>query len=161
VIIGIWTGTCIRDRTVSIISSLLGGILWTAVIGLSALHKSGEREMIRVASFFKAQDHIGQVFSIARSQPRGRNFEEIPILFPDSLLLKEYKEGLVPWEDYTIRYNTHLATHRREVFQTLHRILSQEEEITLCCWEHDPDHCHRSLVAKFLKDKFGYKVEVF
>lgn len=117
--------------------------------------------MIYTASFFRPEHHVGLVVSIARSQPRGRNYEEADALFPTAQLLRDYKLELISWYDYAEQYWSRLVEQEaNHAMVQLDRLARREDDFTLCCWEHRPEHCHRSLAARFISERLGREVTV-
>jgi uncharacterized protein (DUF488 family) len=87
----------------------------------------------------------------------GIQYIEVPELFPESNLLKDYKNKIIDWDFYQSKYIEHLA--RKSVESALDP--SMLNNACLLCSEHKPHQCHRRLAIEYLnaawKDRF--KVE--
>jgi len=98
--------------------------------------------------------HRDDIFSIAMYQPPGFDFQEYKALAPNEWFLKKYKQD--GDEDfYTEQYI-------KEVLNILDPVDVYEDigpNGVLVCWEGKGKFCHRQLVAKWLEDKLGIKVE--
>lgn len=81
----------------------------------------------------------------------GMGYVHLPDLAPTKELLKEYRAGTVDWETYEKRF-TELMRERRIEETTPKEVLS---EGCLLCSEDQPHHCHRRLVAEYLKRHWG------
>lgn len=76
-----------------------------------------------------------------------------PPLFPKwSFLSKYFKDG--DKEAYTREY-------RRQILSKLNpeKVYSDLKDSTLLCWEPAGEFCHRRLVAQWLEESLGVKVE--
>jgi uncharacterized protein (DUF488 family) len=78
------------------------------------------------------------------------DYEHIPELAPTQDILDEYKKSKGAWSVYTSKFLDLMA--RRKIEQ-LDR--SRLDGGCLLCSEDKPHHCHRRLVAEYLKDKWG------
>lgn len=98
------------------------------------------------------------VVSISRFSPRGWKGLRLECLAPSRSLLKDYHEGL-SWDNYVERYNREVLS-RVDVRRALKLVAMSScgRDIVLCCYEDSPELCHRSLVSKFIFDKYGYQV---
>jgi uncharacterized protein (DUF488 family) len=81
----------------------------------------------------------------------GIDYKHMPELAPTADILDEYKKKGQEWAAYEKRF-TKLMSDRR-----LETLLSKEEAHLTCllCSEEKPEHCHRRLVAEYLKGKWG------
>lgn len=82
-----------------------------------------------------------------------------PKLAPSYDILMAYKNHVIDWATYTKRFNNEILSYldAQRVVRAL-AILSGGQDIVLLCYERDENLCHRSLVAKWLRE-FGYEVE--
>lgn len=81
----------------------------------------------------------------------GIDYVHLPELAPTPEMLAEYRGGGKDWERYAKDF---LALIReRRIEETLPRTLLDGG--CLLCSEHRPHHCHRSLVANYLCEKWG------
>lgn len=97
----------------------------------------------------------------------GFNGPEFPPLFPSEQLLKEYKNGVIVWDEYTLIYNAQLeCLNAEKVWRTLGAIatLSAGEKVEpiLLCYESaktlSEKPCHRRLVADWFERELGVVV---
>lgn len=79
----------------------------------------------------------------------GMGYEHIPALAPTQAMLDEYKKRGGDWETYADKF-LDLMTMRR--IETLDR--EKLDDGCLLCSEDRPHHCHRRLVAEYLKEKW-------
>ena len=85
----------------------------------------------------------------------GADYLHMPELAPTQAILDDYKKHKGSWENYAQKFMAHLASRRVERIER--NIL---DGACLLCSEDKPDHCHRRLVAEYLKDKWdGVEVE--
>jgi len=85
----------------------------------------------------------------------GMGYVHLPDLAPTQELLDEYKRQEIDWATYEKRFLRLLRKRRIEV--SLPR--STIADACLLCSESEPEHCHRRLVAEYLRDRWG-EVEV-
>lgn len=81
----------------------------------------------------------------------GIEYHHLPILAPEKAMLDEYKKSTHDWDTYEARFKTLLRERRIE--QALSR--DQLDGACLLCSEDKPHHCHRRLVAEYLRDAWG------
>jgi len=81
----------------------------------------------------------------------GIEYEHIPELAPTDDILDDYKKKIIDWNGYEKRFNALLE--ERKIEERYQRALF--DNAVLLCSEHEPDNCHRRLVAEFLKKKWG------
>ncbi len=81
----------------------------------------------------------------------GIEYRHLIELAPTQELLDTYKKRKGSWSEYEGGFLELLR--RRAVDQSLDR--SMFDMACLLCSEHEPRHCHRRLVADYLKDKWG------
>lgn len=78
----------------------------------------------------------------------GIGYEHREDMAPTKELLSEYRKGGMSWETYADRYLTLLRQRKlRE-----HVRPADLDGACLLCSEHLPEHCHRSLLAEYLRD---------
>ena len=81
----------------------------------------------------------------------GMEYSHLPELAPTQDILDEYKKNKGDWAVYERKF---LELMRgRQIEKTVPRSLL--EEGCLLCSEDKPHHCHRRLVAEYLKDHWG------
>ncbi len=74
-----------------------------------------------------------------------------PELAPTQEMLDRFKKHNGSWDEYERQF-IELMEHRR-IEETLPR--DALDGACLLCSEHEPDHCHRRLVAEYLRDRWG------
>ena len=75
-----------------------------------------------------------------------------PLLAPTQEMLDAYKKSKGSWEEYERRFLALMAA--REVEKRIDRDLFAVPAVLLCS-EATPEHCHRRLVAEYLRDHWG------
>ncbi len=80
----------------------------------------------------------------------GIGYEHMPELAPSAELFDEYKKSKGAWSDFTPKFRKLMAARKIE---TLER--KTFDGGCLLCSEDKPRHCHRQLVAEYLKEKWG------
>jgi uncharacterized protein (DUF488 family) len=81
----------------------------------------------------------------------GIEYAHRPELAPTQEMLDAYKKEKGQWADYEKQFLALMASRRIE--QTIPRDIV--DRACLLCSEDKPHHCHRRLVAQYLKDKWG------
>jgi uncharacterized protein (DUF488 family) len=80
----------------------------------------------------------------------GAEYEHAPLLAPTQDILDDFKKKKeMPWEEYEDRF-LRLMRERRIEDQLAPREFSQRT--VLLCSEDTPEHCHRRLVAEYLRE---------
>lgn len=80
----------------------------------------------------------------------GIETEAIPDLAPEPDMLDAYRKGRIDWPAYASRFAMLIRARRIE---TLDR--ARLDGACLLCSEALPHHCHRRLVAAYLREKWG------
>jgi uncharacterized protein (DUF488 family) len=80
----------------------------------------------------------------------GIGYEHIPELAPTQDILDDYKKSKGAWSIYAEKFLDLMA--RRKIENIEHLRLDGG---CLLCSEDKPHHCHRRLVAEYLKNKWG------
>ena len=120
----------------------------------SKLKQSGAKRLLDVrlnnasqlAGFTKKDDLLYFLDVICQME-----YLHIPALAPTQDILDAYKKQKGDWSDYEGRF---LALMReRHIEETISRETMNDS--CLLCSEDLPDHCHRRLVAEYLRDKWG------
>ena len=81
----------------------------------------------------------------------GIEYVYVPELAPTQAMLDEYKKHTGDWKAYEERF-LHLMKERRIEQTVSHEVIADG---CLLCSEDKPHHCHRRLVAEYLKDHWG------
>jgi uncharacterized protein (DUF488 family) len=119
-----------------------------------ALHASGAKRVVDVrlnnvsqlAGFTKKDDLAYFLQEIC-----GMDYVHLPALAPTQDMLDEYKKQRGDWKTYETRFLELMK--QRHIEKTVPR-----EVVTdgcLLCSEDKPHHCHRRLVAEYLKQHWG------
>lgn len=94
-----------------------------------------------------------------RYPPRGKRKEEIdeydvrlPELAPSSDLLKQFKQGAIPWERFSQRYRSEMSKPERKYLIPFFAALSKVTDLSLGCYCQDETTCHRSVLRELLAD---------
>jgi len=124
----------------------------TAEKFFSRLQNSGAKKLVDVrlnnvsqlAGFAKRDDLRYFADRICRME-----YEHIPALAPTQDMLDEYKKGSGAWEQYASKF---LALMSSRHIENLDR--TNLDAGCLLCSEDKPHHCHRRLVAEYLRDKW-------
>lgn len=82
----------------------------------------------------------------------GAEYIHQPLLAPTKEMLDAYKKGDETWDEYAKRFLDLMATRRIE--EEIDKQLFSEPAIMLCS-EPTAKHCHRRLVAEYLKERWG------
>jgi uncharacterized protein (DUF488 family) len=84
------------------------------------------------------------------------DYMHMPVLAPSEEMLTEYKKKKGDWQTY--EKNFLALMEERRIENTI--IPSDLDQACLLCSEHIPEHCHRRLVAEYLKNKWpSVKIE--
>jgi uncharacterized protein (DUF488 family) len=80
----------------------------------------------------------------------GIGYEHMPELAPTKDMLDEYKKSRGSWSVYAEKFLDLMARRKIENIDK-----SKLDEGCLLCSEDKPHHCHRRLVAEYLKNKWS------
>jgi uncharacterized protein (DUF488 family) len=81
----------------------------------------------------------------------GMDYVHVPDLAPTQAMLDEYKKETHDWRAYEVRFLNLMK--ERKIEQTVPRDVVADG--CLLCSEDKPHHCHRRLVAEYLRDHWG------
>lgn len=81
----------------------------------------------------------------------GMDYVHVPELAPTQDMLDEYKKNKGDWVVYERRFLD--LMRQRQIEKTVPREIIAEG--CLLCSEDKPHHCHRRLVAEYLKEQWG------
>ena len=80
-------------------------------------------------------------------------------LAPTKQILDDYKKNKISWEKYEIEYHKLLEERNvKNLFSTIVDLSS--ETICLLCSEEKSDHCHRRLLAEYLKNNLSEQIDI-
>lgn len=77
-------------------------------------------------------------------------YRHVPTLAPTQAMLDQYKKDGGSWDSYAEQFNALMAQRHIETLDK-----SQLDGSCLLCSEDKPHHCHRRLVAEYLRDRWG------
>ena len=100
----------------------------------------------QLAGFAKKDDLawlLGEICAI--------DYVHLPTLAPTNELLTGYRKGAVSWAEYEHWF--HSLMRERRIEATVPRDVVDQG--CLLCSEHEPDRCHRRLVAEYLDERWG------
>ena len=100
----------------------------------------------QLAGFAKKEDLRFFLREIA-----GVDYVHLPLLAPTQDMLDDYRNNAASWDIYQRRFLDLMAERRIET-QIEPRLLAGA---CLLCSEPTPHHCHRRLVAEYLRDQWG------
>ena len=81
----------------------------------------------------------------------GIDYTHLPSLAPEKAMLDEYKKNTHDWDTYETQFNSLMRERRIET--TISR--DELQGACLLCSEDKPHHCHRRLVAEYLRAAWG------
>jgi len=118
------------------------------------LQKAGVRKVVdtrlqrtsQLSGFAKEQDLPYLLHELC-----GAEYEKEALLAPTGEILNAYKTKQIDWNAYESRFTQLLK--EREIEKRLSP--DKLDHACLLCSEDKPHHCHRRLVAEYLKDKWG------
>ncbi|MFA5495434.1 MAG: DUF488 domain-containing protein [Porticoccaceae bacterium] len=117
------------------------------------LKKSGAKSLVDVrlnnvsqlAGFAKRDD-----LKYFTNEICGIGYQHTPSLAPTKDILDEYKKNGGEWDLYAEKFLSLMAQRKIEEMDR-----TQLDGGCLLCSEDKPHHCHRRLVAEYLRDKWG------
>jgi len=78
----------------------------------------------------------------------------LPSLAPTNELLDRYKYHDLGWKQFNKEFSKYMANSaevKRDLTLLLY-LVENHSKVTLLCWEIDHQECHRSLIAKTIKE---------
>ncbi len=113
--------------------------------------------MLYTASFYSAEDWVGQAYRVSRQHPRGRRtqWDTLPFFYPGRELLTAYRGG-------SIDFTTLAAEYRRGLEEGYERLPEFRDwvgsapslgDFTLLCFERAGEPCHRLELARWLLER--------
>jgi len=124
--------------------------------GGSSPTPSDDKKLSQVilGAFREADSYPGRRFSIALSQPKGHDYQQLTFLAPTAEMLKEWnaKHDIVR---YTHRYNALLTANKAQVLEWIKGLQGDE---VLLCWEsyiktnseRERHFCHRLILGRLI-----------
>lgn len=93
-------------------------------------------------------DKVTDVLFVMRN--RGNNAIE-----PPEMVLRLLKEKAITWEGYRAAYLDSLKTVEAQEWMKRVADHAKNHDIVLVCYEKDAEHCHRTLLANEIAERFG------
>lgn len=116
------------------------------IVGVIRLFDIRLNNISQLAGFAKKDDLIYFLREICNC-----DYRHFPDFAPTKEILDAYKKNQIDWHEYVCRFSK-LIEYRK-----IENKISMEELNNSCllCSEPTPEHCHRRLVAEYLKEKLG------
>ncbi len=86
------------------------------------------------------------------------DYVHIPEFTPTKELLKAYRSKKITWQEYKEKFLHLLEKRKEDIERRLEEI--DLNDACLLCSENKPHHCHRRLVAEYIKENFIPSLEV-
>jgi uncharacterized protein (DUF488 family) len=126
----------------------------TAEKFFETLRSSGAKRIVDVRL-----NNVSQLAGFAKKQDLtyflgklcGMDYVHLPLLAPTQEILDEYKKVKGDWQIYERGFLD--IMRQRKIEQVVSREVLAES--CLLCSEEKPHHCHRRLVAEYLKEQWG------
>lgn len=74
---------------------------------------------------------------------------------PPAMVLRLFMEGAITWQGYRDAYLDSLRTETSMAWMQKVAQKSVNHNVVLICYEKDPTHCHRRLLAEYMQDQYG------
>ena len=85
-----------------------------------------------------------------------------PDFAPRYNFFKKWKDGEIDNEGYEKEYRAHLDMLVKDDIEfDFKEYNTQEHDCVLLCYEKPGDFCHRHILANWLEENFGFKVEEY
>ncbi len=115
-------------------------------IGVTKLIDIRLNNVSQLAGFAKRDDLIFFLNELCNC-----DYRYMPNFAPTKEILDAYKKKQIGWDEYVKRFSKLIKERKIE-----NKITAAElNNACLLCSEPTPEHCHRRLVAEYLRDKFG------
>lgn len=105
----------------------------------------------QLAGFAKANDLAFFLRSICSI-----NYRHEPLLAPTADMLSAYRQGKCDWDAYEREFTNLII--QRKVEEVLDPAVFRDA--CLLCSEDQPHHCHRRLVAEYLRDRWSIPLSI-
>lgn len=136
-------------------------------VGKNIMQKGAPGKVITAAVSHLKDMECDVVWRITRAGPTIKGVKRVLDFAPSNALFDHYQhewKGRDPeqwWPLYERRFVKYLADHRNgRTVELLQQLVRSGKTVALVCFCSDSRYCHRSLVARFLRDK-GLPVEEF
>ncbi len=101
---------------------------------------------------FAKKDDLAYILELV-----GIEYAHEPSLAPDKNLLDDYKKRKVTWQEYERRYNEILTD--RKIEGKANEVIGSGRPVFLCS-EEKAEHCHRRLLAEFIKKHANEEIAI-
>lgn len=108
---------------------------------------------LHTSYFARSLNHPLAVSIAGRPWFARRDLLVIPELTPGGALVKDYKSGGISWEEYSRQYLAQLDELGGDKVRNL-----LSDGMVMLCWEGPGKHCHRHLLAEWIREKLGWEV---
>jgi len=104
-----------------------------------------------------ATDDEGQRILVMRLWPRGIKKARVDAwyrdLAPELSLMRGFRAGEIPWEEYRERYRAGLGRPEAQTQLAQLRAAMAERQVTLFCGCENPQRCHRELLRTYAEGR--------
>jgi uncharacterized protein YeaO (DUF488 family) len=89
---------------------------------------------------------------VAKSEVAARDFYDLwlPLLAPSAQLIRQARDGAIPWVSFARRYRAEMAKPEAKQLIALLAHLSHTSDFSVGCYCADAAQCHRSLLSDLL-----------
>ena len=102
-----------------------------------------------LCSYFD-EERPERILAISLGVPRGIEIAgKWSNVMPTPSLLRRWKSGRITWDQYREQYLDTLRARWPHGLQD--EMATLADDVTLCCWEPDPQHCHRRILADVIQ----------
>lgn len=76
-------------------------------------------------------------------------------LAPNPKAVGAWYRGEISWKEFTRLYREHLSTNAGVAATNfLYQLVKERGPVTVLCVEDTPEHCHRSILLDYMKEKY-------
>jgi uncharacterized protein YeaO (DUF488 family) len=90
--------------------------------------------------------------AVTRGRPRFKYSLWIKDLAPSEQLKYGYKNGIITWEEYVLRFTEEMKSDNAQRALNNVRELVTGSDVFLVCFEKDPSKCHRSILINMINN---------
>ena len=98
----------------------------------------------QIAGFAKARDLKYFLHAVA-----GIDYIHVPDFAPTQDILDDFKKNKGSWAEFESKFKNLMS--QRRISETATKV--PQDNDCLLCSEHEPEHCHRRLIAEYLQEK--------
>lgn len=117
--------------------------------------------MLRTKSIQIQKEAVDGIRISIMRKPRGDYDMLIPALAPSESLLNSYHENEMNWNEYECEFLLEINNNPDSIrmIQFLMRI-AEIVDVTILCWEEEPQNCHRRLIAELIAKMSNNKLKI-